>query len=657
MHHLLLYSLFLICFGAARVNAQPDTSWTARVTATGNPSIYNAVNHSSGDFIVVGETNPGLSSSNCIVSRITPSGVSVWTRTFGSTGADIANSCVELPDGDLVIAGCNSTNNVLLMKVTADGDSVTNRMYGTGGSTCANDLVLLQDGNLAVVGFGLGLDGLRSDLLLLKCDQNLDTLWTRKFGGSEVDMGYRIEERPDQSLLLGGSSRSSSGRDYELWLLHTDPNGMSISSTLFGNGGPEICNDLSDADTVIYIGGRTTVSGVNRAYIVKSNDENDTLFARSYTNASVEDQLRGIVARQTGGALCVGWTGTSWNSRQCWMFEVNSSGTEAWQWTFGPTGSGFYGLIPANGGGFLAYGQINESNSRKGYVVRVYFSKIVGTVNDFETGLPVVNASVKVIGTTLHAETSQSGTYEIPIANGTYSVTVSGECISRDTLADIIVEPDSLVHADFQVHRPRFVHDQSSINAVVQNGEETSVPFLISNSGNGPMEIGITTQTISPAGGWLTVSPDTALVQAGDSLVVQVHLSPDTSNDGMFDFNGYLHLTTNSCPNNLLAIPVLVSVLDAETIPSALPQDFSLAAYPNPFNSTTNIDFDVPRTSMIRLEVYDITGRKVAILADRSFAPGSYHTKFDAGNLSSGIYIARITGDYFSASQKVVLIK
>jgi len=66
--------------------------------------------------------------------------------------------------------------------------------------------------------------------------------------------------------------------------------------------------------------------------------------------------------------------------------------------------------------------------------------------------------------------------------------------------------------------------------------------------------------------------------------------------------------------------------------------------YPNACNPRTTIPFDVPVRSRVLLSVYDPLGRLVASLVDGVFAPASYEMPFDAGGLSSGVYIYRMEG-------------
>ncbi|MDP3150164.1 MAG: T9SS type A sorting domain-containing protein [Ignavibacteria bacterium] len=88
------------------------------------------------------------------------------------------------------------------------------------------------------------------------------------------------------------------------------------------------------------------------------------------------------------------------------------------------------------------------------------------------------------------------------------------------------------------------------------------------------------------------------------------------------------------------------------------PTDYNLSQnYPNPFNPTTSIDYDLPTDGKVTLKIYDMLGCEVKTLVDEYQESGKYTTSFDAGKLSSGIYIYKIVSGSYSAQKKMLLLK
>ena len=79
--------------------------------------------------------------------------------------------------------------------------------------------------------------------------------------------------------------------------------------------------------------------------------------------------------------------------------------------------------------------------------------------------------------------------------------------------------------------------------------------------------------------------------------------------------------------------------------------------YPNPFNPSTEISFDMPYGAPATLKVYDILGREVATLADGILEAGTHRVTFDGTGLASGVYIYRLESNNFVQSRKMVLMK
>lgn len=97
---------------------------------------------------------------------------------------------------------------------------------------------------------------------------------------------------------------------------------------------------------------------------------------------------------------------------------------------------------------------------------------------------------------------------------------------------------------------------------------------------------------------------------------------------------------------------------DVEDENNNLPLAYELYQnYPNPFNPLTNIKFDIKETQFVSLKVYDILGKEVAVLVNEEKPAGTYSVVFNAGNLSSGVYIYRLNAGGYSMVKRMALIK
>ena len=89
-----------------------------------------------------------------------------------------------------------------------------------------------------------------------------------------------------------------------------------------------------------------------------------------------------------------------------------------------------------------------------------------------------------------------------------------------------------------------------------------------------------------------------------------------------------------------------------------MPHEFVLyPAYPNPFNPTTTIRFNIVITDASLLEIYDITGQMVETLVNERLLSGKHEIIWNASNQSSGVYFARLSNSDFQKTQKLILLK
>jgi hypothetical protein len=88
-----------------------------------------------------------------------------------------------------------------------------------------------------------------------------------------------------------------------------------------------------------------------------------------------------------------------------------------------------------------------------------------------------------------------------------------------------------------------------------------------------------------------------------------------------------------------------------------IPEGFGIYNYPNPFNASTQIVFELSESSRTELSVFNILGEKIITLADEFMEAGVHIRRFDASGLVSGVYLCRLSSGHRSAVSKILLLK
>lgn len=120
--------------------------------------------------------------------------------------------------------------------------------------------------------------------------------------------------------------------------------------------------------------------------------------------------------------------------------------------------------------------------------------------------------------------------------------------------------------------------------------------------------------------------------------------------------SGFAIETLKGCyVNGVLYGDTTVSIIP---ISGVIPEKYSLHQnYPNPFNPVTNIKFDLPKSSLVKLVVYDATGREVTELVNESLNAGCYQVDWDGSDYPSGVYFYKLQTENFSDTKRMVMIK
>lgn len=155
------------------------------------------------------------------------------------------------------------------------------------------------------------------------------------------------------------------------------------------------------------------------------------------------------------------------------------------------------------------------------------------------------------------------------------------------------------------------------------------------------------------------------IISTGSTVVSQTRISKTfnfTSVDSTIETSRFIifaHISDGVSHGEVLQsmqIPLSSFLLDTRALPN--PTSFALHAnFPNPFNPSTTVDFELPKRSHVAISVSDVLGREVARLADGMHDAGRHHIHFDAHALSPGSYFLNMRSDNFSQTRVITLLR
>jgi hypothetical protein len=104
--------------------------------------------------------------------------------------------------------------------------------------------------------------------------------------------------------------------------------------------------------------------------------------------------------------------------------------------------------------------------------------------------------------------------------------------------------------------------------------------------------------------------------------------------------------------------PLREMVTAVDDAPAGVPLSFALEQnYPNPFNPSSTITFELPRSSDVKLSVFDLLGREISVLVNERREAGVHQVKFDGSGLASGVYFYRLKAGEIVATKRSILVR
>ncbi|MGD9139917.1 MAG: FlgD immunoglobulin-like domain containing protein [bacterium] len=397
---LLILSLAAACFAAG-----PDTLWTRAYSDTSGAQIRCIDQTSDSGFIFTGSIwiDDGYVPAHAEVYtvRLDANGDTLWTTNYTVSGDAVGYGVRQTPDGGFVTAGYTSSaladdKSVYLVKLNSLGGIVWEKTYGhAGGRDEANDVrVLRGDSGFVVVGFATTPGPFRSDVYLLRTDSSGDTLFTGRYDYTINDRGYSICETTDGYVIAG---HVQSATEYDVLLLKTTSQLDTVWSRRYGGTSEyDIAYSikLTPRDFGFIVAGQTYSYGAGGSdgWVLKTDLNGDTLWTRTVGD-SLHNEFFAVDTTYDGGYVVGGMYGSvPFEDRKFYAAKISPGGAIEWEETYGPPRDECVCLdmIQTYDGGYIMGGYIRWTSTgyRNAYVIRLGD----GSGSGVEPGVPEVLA-------------------------------------------------------------------------------------------------------------------------------------------------------------------------------------------------------------------------------------------------------------------------
>ena len=262
---------------------------------------YSVQQTTDGGFIIAGSTRSfGVGTpdgDNVYLIKTNASGDTLWTRNYGGTGIDWGNAVRQTTDGGYIIAGYTESfgagiGDVCLIRTNAAGDTLWTRTYGGIYDDWGYSVQQTTDGGYIITGgtasFGAG----DEDVYLIKTNALGDTLWTRTYGGTDIERGYSVQQTTDGGYIFAGLTYSFGAGGADVYVIATDAQGDTLWTRTYGGTGDDEGYSVQQTTDGGYIITGWTASfgaGGNNVYLIKTDAQGDTLWTRTYGGTGYDE--------------------------------------------------------------------------------------------------------------------------------------------------------------------------------------------------------------------------------------------------------------------------------------------------------------------------------------------------------------------------------
>lgn len=704
-------------FWLLKLSSTGDTIWTKCLGGTSYDDAYSIRQTSDDGYIVAGYTasingdvhgNHGY--HDFWVVKLNNNGDTVWTQALGGKSRDEAWSVWQTRDNGYIVAGTANSNDgdvhnnhgaddYWVVRLNTNGDTIWTKTYGGSGWDNAYSIQQTFDGGFVIAGAGASYDGDvhgyqggEADFWVIKTDSNGDTLWTRTYGGSNLDVARAIYQTPDTGYIVTGYTQStdgdvhgnSGGSDY--WIIKLDQSGDTIWTKTMGGTQNDEAYDIQLTNDGSYI-----IAGDARSF---NGDVHGNHGYHDFWITSLEGPPVSPYSILHAIPLATGWNNMS--------FNVSPPDSDMLTIVQPLIDAGELVKVVDEAGGVIqdipGIGWVNTIGNMAN--TEGYYIKVDGNTQLELTGMAVSTPfSIPL--------TTGWNIMGYPLSQSQNALTAIQPLIDENELIKVLNESGGFIQDIPGIGWVNTIHNfepgegyyikvtnNTSLTldipaarfAAYSNSPKAEPFFFKPSPGNPYMPMNILVSDINIEGQSVQVGDEIAVfdkgllvgagvVGAGKNAIVDIVVAMDdpltTVVDGYTEGNlpEFRYKSVGSVKSiPLEATPVFGSPAFLElgtfvcklqgrisTIEEEKETPVNMMCIPNPANDYSSITYNLSADGQVLLEVFDLNGRRIMVLQNEMMSSGRQQYRFDVGILKNGVYVIKLQATLKSATHAEII--
>jgi hypothetical protein len=335
MKRLSLLGILLLSFTACKKDSDPESQPTANyntfpgsIGSNDNSTCFS----SDGNLLICGNTGYGADLS---VLKITKTGTQIWRKDFNAGIMSTATGITER-NGEIFVCGQTQRNyalnkaDVLLTKLSATGDTIWTKTYGTTEDDHGRNIIATSDGNILISGITYGFGVVTyCDIYLIKVDPDGNILWEASYPDIEQEVAYNLMETQNGEYLITGTNEDTDNSGRQLYLLKVNASGQQVWNKKIGSAWKWGYSSIETASGDLLIcGEQYNPFQTSQVMLIKTDNLGNVIWSKEF-GESASEEGNSIKQNPDGSFTITGRTQINGQSKVI-LIKIDENGNQLW---------------------------------------------------------------------------------------------------------------------------------------------------------------------------------------------------------------------------------------------------------------------------------------------------------------------------------------